>query len=206
MLFKNRFEAGEKLARKLKKYSGNAVVLAIPRGGLEVGRKLADELHCQLDCLFSKKIPLPFAQEVAIGAVTRGSVVVNENAVAFYNVDAGYVESKKSEIVKKITARDEEYHENFKRVSIAGKTVILTDDGIATGETIEAAILYLRKKKVKTIVLAVPVAPPDVWEKVSKKVNKAVCLFLPVDFQAVGQFYENFLQVTDEEARRLLEA
>ena len=203
-VFENRTEAGKKLAAKLKKYSGKAVVLAIPRGGLEVGRAVADALHCHLDCVFSKKISLPFEEEVAIGAVSFTGVVVNEDAVRFYNVDRKYIEAKKREILEKIKQLDKVYHENIPRVTLANKTVILTDDGVATGETIEAAVIQLRRKKVAKIILAVPVAPRETWEKLRKKVDEAICLLLPPEFMAIGQFYESFPQFSHDEAKKLM--
>lgn len=204
-LFKNRAGAGKKLAQKLKKYSGKAVVVAIPRGGLEVGRAIADELKVPLDCVFSKKIPLPFEEEVAIGAVSLTSSVVNEEAVAMYGVDRNYIERKKKELSAAIKALYADYHENFAVVPLVGKTVILVDDGIATGETIEAAVLELRTKKVGKIIVAVPVGPRDALKKLEKKVDGVVCLSSPELFMAIGQFYEVFPQLSHGEAKKLLE-
>ncbi len=204
-MFKNREEAGMQLAKKLATYAGRAIVLAIPRGGLQVGRVIADELKIPLDCLFSKKIPLPFNEEVAIGAVSLSRSVVNEEAIAMYCVGKKYIAEKKRELQGAIKQLDEEYHANFKRLNVKGKTVILTDDGIATGETIEAAVLYLREKKVRKIVLAVPVSAPDTWKKMLQEVDVGICLLVPPFFQAIGQFYESFPQLTHEEARKLLE-
>ncbi len=206
-LYKNRFDVGNKLAAKLKKYRTNAVVVvAIPRGGLQVGRAIADALQVPLDCIFSKKIPLPFEEEVAIGAVTINCEVFNETAITMYQVDHRYVASKAVELRKKIKQLDSEYHENFTPVPLAGKTVILVDDGIATGETIEAAVLELKWKKVGKIIVAVPVAPPEFLKKLEKKVDGIVCLSTPEFFMAIGQFYESFPQLTHEEAKKLLKA
>lgn len=203
-LFKNRAEAGKKLAVKLKKYSGKAVVVAIPRGGLAVGRAVADELKVPLDCVFSKKIPLPFEEEVAIGAVTINCEVVDKVAIAVYQVDPRYLIAKTRELREKVTQLDSEYHENHSPILLAGKTVILVDDGIATGETVEGAILELRNKNAGKIILAIPVSPPETLKKLEKKVDGIVCLATPELFTAIGQFYEDFPQLSHEEAKKLL--
>lgn len=204
MQFRNRIDAGKQLAQKLMRYKEKAVVLAIPRGGLEVGRAVADALHCPLDCVFSKKIPLPFEEEVAIGAVTLTSEVVDEEAVKKFGVGTGYLEAQKRQLVATLNVLDESYRENFSCVPLAGRVVILVDDGIATGETTRAAVLYLREQKVKKIVLAVPVAPLDTWEKLKQIVDEAVCLLIPKDFMAIGQFYQSFPQLSHEEAKKLM--
>ncbi len=203
-MFKNRSEAGRLLAEKLGKHRANAVVLAIPRGGLQVGRALADSLEVPLDCLFAKKIPLPFAEEVAIGAVTKNVVVVNEEYAAHMQVTQEYIEKKATQLKREIKKLDADYHGEAKRTSVAGKTVILTDDGVATGETMLAALQEVKKQKAARIILAVPVSAPDTWQKLAKKADEAVCLSLPLGFQAVGQFYEEFPQLTHEEAKKLL--
>ncbi len=206
-MFKDRIDAAKQLAAKLGKYKGrgNAVVLAIPRGGLQIGRVLADELHCPLDSIFSKKIPLPVAEEVAIGAVSQGGAFVVDNvAVAAYGVNADYIEKKKRELTTHIKELDEKYHKNAKRIQLKSKIVILTDDGIATGETVKAAILFLRGQKVKKIVLAVPVASPERWKEISKLVDEAVAVLLPPWLEAIGQFYYNFPQLSHEAAIKLL--
>ena len=170
-MFENRQEAGEILSRKLLKFKGikDAVVLAIPRGGVVVGKVVSNALHVPLGLVYAKKIPTPGQPELAAGArITKAK--------------------------------------KFGRtLDVKNKTVILVDDGIATGATVEAAIKYLKKKRVGKITLAVPVAPKENAEKLKRSVDKLIILETPTLFSAVGEFYRDFPQVTDEEVIGLLQ-
>lgn len=170
-MFENRREAGEVLSRKLLRFKGlkDIFVLAIPRGGVVIGKVVSEALGVPLGVVYAKKIPTPNQPELAAGA---------------------YI------------ARTKKFGKTPK---VKGKTIILTDDGIATGATIEAAIKYLRKKGVEKIILAVPVAPEETVEKFKQMVDKLIILATPAYFGAVGEFYRNFPQVTDEEVIQLLQ-
>ncbi|MBS3175727.1 phosphoribosyltransferase [Candidatus Woesearchaeota archaeon] len=201
-MFKDRFEAGKLLAGKLKEYAGkkNVLVLAIPRGGLQIGYEVAKRLHVPLDVVITKKIGYPGNEEYAIGAVgPDGEAYLTEEVVSHE-----YIEEQKKELLKKIRERYRKYRGTEKLPDLKNKILILVDDGLATGSTMMAAVQYALRQKPAFIVLAVPVTPPAAVEKFRNKVDKIICLETPEIFFAVGEFYENFPQVEDEEAIRLL--
>lgn len=207
MIFKDRIEAARKLAEALRKYMGekDVIVLAIPRGGLELGYELAKLLRLPLDTVISKKIPFPGEEEVAIGAVSHeGKVSLYREIIAQAGVPQEYIRQEIERLTKLVAEKYARYREGKPFSELRGKTVILTDDGIATGHTMFAAIEFVKSKGPKKLVVAVPVAPPEVVEKVKKIVDEVVCLYTPSFFMAVGQFYENFRQVSDEEAIEFL--
>ncbi|MBW2992257.1 phosphoribosyltransferase [Candidatus Woesearchaeota archaeon] len=207
MLFKDRFEAGERLAKELVKYknSKDAIILAIPRGGLEIGNVLAKELNIALDIIIVKKIPYPGQEEYAIGAVGVNESIVNEDVVRSENIPKSYVDGQIKELTKAIKERYENYRGKKPLPNLKGKIVILTDDGIATGYTMLAAVDIIRRQNPAEIILAVPVAPPESLDKFVGKADKIICLEKPEMFFAIGQFYENFTQVENGEAIKLLE-
>jgi putative phosphoribosyl transferase len=204
--FKDRFDAGKRLAEKLAKYKNKkeAIILAIPRGGLEIGNVLAKELGIALDIIIVKKIPFPGNPEYAIGAVGINESIVNEDVARSENVPKSYVDSQIKELTKAIKERYDKYRGKKPLPDLKGKIVILTDDGIATGYTMLAAVDIIRKQKPAEIILAVPVAPAESLDKFIGKVDKIVCLETPEIFFAIGEFYGNFTQVEDDEAIRLL--
>src|SRR3989344_37782 len=201
MIFKDRFEAAKLLAKELSGYKNNkdAIILAIPRGGLQTGNMLAKELKLPLDIALSKKIGYPGNEEYAIGAVTLYNEVVDESFE-----DKKYIESEVKKIRQSLKERYEKYHGKKNPIPIKGKIVILTDDGVATGRTMMALIEALKKEKPKKIIVAVPVGPPDTIDMLKKVADEVICLQTPEPFFAIGQFYANFEQVEDEEAIRLL--
>ena len=219
MRYQNRIEAAQRLLPLLKKYSDapDTVVLAIPRGALQIGAVLARELHLPLDIVVTKKIPAPGNEEYAIGAIAPdGEILLNEEMVRMYALPEGYLKGVAGKLMTDIERRYHTYR--AKRSSgepvnsgldsmypdLAGKTVILTDDGIATGFTMKAAIEYLYRQKVKKIIVAVPVSSPDSAEEIKKIADEFVCPYLPAVFSAVAQFYDEFPQVSDEEAAQYL--
>lgn len=206
MVFSNRFEAGIMLAKKLVKYEGdsNAKVLAIPRGGLQVGFEVAKHLNLVLDVLLVKKIGFPSNDEYAIGAAGLDSMILDQKVIEANNISAAYVEAKVKEIRKKLAERYEKYTGCKKQESLRGKTIILVDDGIATGLTMLATIELVKKSGAKKIVCAIPVGPIDSIALLKEKTDEVVCLETPQNFFAIGQFYKDFSQVTDDEAIKLL--
>lgn len=204
MYFKDRNDAGKQLAKKLKKYkdSKNTIVIALPRGGVVNAYEVAHDLNLNLDIIVSKKISSPYNKEYAIGAINAdGDVLLNP----LEEVDQTYIETQKKEILNKIKEKEKKLRGNKAPLNLKDKTVILIDDGIATGYTVKAAIKYLKKRNVKKIILAVPVCPKDTVKEFSKLVDEFICLYSPLFFGAIGSFYENFQQVSDEEAKLYLE-
>lgn len=206
-LFKDRFDAAHQLVPKLEQYKENkdAILLAIPRGALELGSVLRDELKIPLDIVVTKKIGAPGNDEYAIGAVgPDGSYQVNQEVVSSYGIPDAYIKDEAKRLQHVIKRRYEDYRGDRPLPDLKNKVVIVIDDGIATGFTTLSAIQYIKSQKPKKIVLAVPVSAQDSYEKLEKEVDEMICLQKPADFMAVGQFYENFPQVSDEEASELL--
>jgi len=206
-MFKNREEAGRKLADKLLSYKAtkNLIVLAIPRGGVVVGKILSQALNCPLDVLITRKIGAPGNPELAVGAVGPGGIrIIDWELAKRVGADGEYLKAQSSKLQSEIQEREKKFRARKKPLEVTGKTVILTDDGIATGATIEAAIAWLKSQKAKKIILAVPVAPPEVVEKLRPLVDELICLDQPEFFAAVGQFYQEFEQISDDEVVQLL--
>lgn len=206
-MFKDREDAARQLAMLLEKYRDNedVVVFAIPRGGVVIGRVIADYLNVPLDITVAKKIGAPFNEELAIGAVgPTGSPIINEVAVRRLHIDEGYIEKTIRQKMDEIKTRLEKYRGNADYRSLSGEKAILVDDGIATGYTVRAAIAFLKDLKAGKIILATPVIAPDTWAELKPQVDEVVYLSSEEPFYAVGQFYEEFGQVTDEEVIKLL--
>jgi predicted phosphoribosyltransferase len=205
MKFKNRDEAALILAEKLKEYKdGNAVVLAIPRGGVPLGYIIAKSLNLPLEIVLSKKIGHPNHKEYAIGAVTLKSRILSEAA---NDVSKNYIESETEKIRENLKQRHQKFCGNKADVNLQGKILIVVDDGIATGNTMLSTIEMLHDQKPSKIVVAVPVSPPDAIQNFqnSPYIDEIICLITPSDFRAVGQFYEDFGEVDDEQVKQLLE-
>lgn len=206
-MFKDREDAARQLAMLLEKYRDNedVVVFAIPRGGVVIGRVIADYLNVPLDITVAKKIGAPFNEELAIGAVgPTGNPIIDERTVNILHIDEGYMERAIRKKVDEIRARLEKYRGNADYRSLSGEKAILVDDGIATGYTVRAAIAFLKDLKAGKIILATPVIAPDTWAELKPQVDEVVYLSSEEPFYAVGQFYEEFGQVTDEEVIKLL--
>jgi putative phosphoribosyl transferase len=214
LIFKDRSEAGRLLAQALIEKHGtllartdatNAIVLAVPRGGVVVGKELAERLKLPLDLIIARKLGAPGNPEFAIGAVTQeGSVIVNEDTVRQLGISEDYIDREANAQVAEIRARMNRYRGDTSYPSLGGKIVIVVDDGIAMGLTMKAALKSLRDKNPSTLILAVPVSPPDTLNELSKLVDGTVCLNTPASFYAVGEFYQEFDQVTDDEVRAVL--
>ena len=204
MHFTNRHEAGKKLAERLKKYKGkrDAIVLGIPRGGMEVAFEVAKELKVPLSVLVTKKIGYPSDPEFAIGAVgPEGHYSISEG----YAAEAGedYIKNTVKELSKEIGRRYKKYTKG-KIPGLKNKIVILVDDGLATGFTMMAAIEYAKSQKPKKIIVAVPVAAQDSFEKAKKSADEIICLHIPMFFGSVGSFYQEFQQLEDKDVKHYL--
>lgn len=205
-MFKSRQEAAQLLAQKLQKYKGKkAIILAIPRGGVVTGAVLAEKLSLPLDVLVTRKIGAPGHEELAVGAVGPGKIkIVDWPLAQRVGASSDYLKLAAEEQYKELTRRLALYRGKKTLPKLKNKTVILTDDGIATGSTVEVAIAWIKTQKPKKLVLAIPVAPPDTTAKLQEEVDELVVLDTPSSFFAVGQFYREFPQVSDKEVIRLL--
>ena len=206
--FADRTEAGKQLAEAIRDRGVDAdVVLAIPRGGLPVGREVADAIDRPLDVIVASKVGAPWNPELAIGAVgSDGSAWFDESLIERHGIDAEYVERKRESVAEAAAEKEARYRGTEASTSLGGSTVLLVDDGAATGSTTIAAIRLARARDAATIVLALPVAPPDTLQTLRSEADDVICLLTPSWFGAVGQFYADFGQVSDEEAIDLLEA
>ncbi len=204
MVFKDRVEAGKKLAKKLRS-TKNPFVLAIPRGGVVVGAQIAKEVKCLLDIIVARKLGAPGNPELAIGAVTsEGDLVLDELLTQRLGVHHEYILEEQERQMKEAERREKTYRHREAKLNLKGKTAILVDDGLATGSTMEAAIKLVKKEKAEKVLIAVPVAPKETVENLRGLVDGIVVLETPVSFQAIGQFYEYFPQVSDEEVIKIL--
>jgi len=203
IIFKDRQDAGKKLALLLDNYKGtNAIVLALPRGGIIIGREVAEALNLPLDIIVTRKIGAPGNEEYAIGAIDiHGNGVWNENERAY--VDKRWLENKIMEEIREAERRWGTYRKGRGPLELKGKTVIIVDDGIATGLTMQAAVAYARQTNAKEVVVAVPVASTE-SVGVLKEVVEVYVIETPVFFSAVGEWYEYFPQVSDQEVVSVL--
>lgn len=204
MIFKDRNEAGDLLAAKLEHYKNeDAIVLAIPRGGVPIGYVVAKHLNMPLEVVLSKKIGHPNQKELAIGAVTLKSQILSEEAS---NVSTDYIEEEIEIIRKLLTKSYQDYYDERTPLEFKDKVLLVIDDGIATGNTVISIIDILKKEKPKKIVVAIPVSSPSALQKLedSSFIDEVICLSAPVNFRSVGQFYKNFEQVEDVEVKALL--
>jgi predicted phosphoribosyltransferase len=177
----------------------------VPRGGVVTGAVLARELGAELDVALSRKIGAPFQPEYAIGAVAEdGGLVLNPDAREAPGVTAAYLEAARREQLEEIGRRQQLVRAVRPAARVAGRSVIVTDDGVATGSTVLAALRTVREQRPHELILAVPVAPPDRLPDLAKHCDEVVCLLAPEDFHAVGQFYDDFSPVEDDEVLRLL--
>nr|WP_321230219.1 phosphoribosyltransferase family protein [uncultured Psychroserpens sp.] len=204
MVFKDRIEAANLLAEKLENYKKkNAIILAIPRGGVPLGYIIAKQLHLPLEVVLSKKIGHPLHKEFAIGAVTLKSQVLSEEAKEVSN---SYIDEETRKIRTLLANRYQDYYGNKKPQELKDKILIIVDDGIATGNTIISTIKMLHEEQPKKILVAIPVSSRSALQKLKKTpfVDEVICLSAPVNFRAVGQFYKNFDQVNDIEVKTFL--
>jgi putative phosphoribosyl transferase len=205
--FPNRTEAGRLLAKKLVKYAGrdDVIVLGLPRGGVPVAFEVAQRLGAPLDVFIVRKLGVPGFEELAVGAIASGGVrVLNEDVMrALPNADQ-LIESVTERETVELDRREQTYRNGRAAPGLRDRVVILVDDGLATGATMRAAVKALRQRGVARIVVAVPVGPADTCREFEDAADETVCASMPEFFQAVGQYYEDFSQTSDEEVRELL--
>jgi predicted phosphoribosyltransferase len=206
-LFRNRSEAGRRLAASLRAYANrdDVVVLALPRGGVPVAFEIANALNSPLDVFVVRKVGLPWHEELAIGALASGGVrLLNEELIDAYRVDRRDVDRVMRREQAELERREKLYRNNRPFPDLRNKTVILVDDGLATGSTMRVAVEALRKESPARIVVAVPVAAPETCDAFRDIADEIVCSVTPEPFYAVGLWYDDFSQTTDEEVHDLL--
>lgn len=207
MLFKDRRDAGIQVAEMLTKYdrAKDTLVLGLPRGGVVVAYEVAKTLHLPLDIICPRKIGAPFNPEFAIGAITEsGRGILHMDIIQSLEIPESYIQEAIQEETERAKYRVETYRKNLRPRIFKGMTIILVDDGLATGATMEAAIESLKGEGVKSTVVAVPVAPRDTVQRIEKLVDECHVVATPPLFSAIGEFYLNFGQTTDEEVIQLL--
>lgn len=199
MIFKDRTQAGRLLAKRLENYrEQRPLVLGIPRGGVVVAAEVAAALQAELDVVIARKIGAPFNPEMAVGAVAPdGTVVYDEHLLSLLGLSRELLQGVVDKEIKELRRRLNVYRQHREEVQCRGRTVILVDDGIATGHTLEAVVAWLRQQDPDALVLAVPVAPAEALNRLQRWFDRLVCLELPETFMAVGQFYQDFSQVDD---------
>lgn len=207
MVFRDRVEAGKKLAEALKEFRGrDVVVLGIPRGGVVVANEVAKALAAPLDIVVTRKIEAPGEPEYALGAVTQeGDVIMDRQAAESLGASPQYLDDQVKKKREEVKERMQRLRGDAPYPRLEGKVVIIVDDGIATGSSVGAAVMSVKKRKPKEIVVAVPVAPADAVETLSEEGAKVVCLETPGSFLAIGEFYRDFDQVEDIRVKRILD-
>jgi putative phosphoribosyl transferase len=206
MIFKDRQEAGKVLVKELDKLNlNNPLIVAIPRGGVIIAQALAEKYNNPINLILPRKIGSPTNREVAIGAVTQdGTVILDDYLMSILGLTQEELADDIQGVIDEINRRDKVYPNIIKLDEVSNREVVLMDDGIATGYTIMAAIQSLKNRQPARLILAVPVAPEEVIIKLKNQVDEVVCIDTPEDFYAVGQFYEEFEQVSDNEVLAIL--
>jgi putative phosphoribosyl transferase len=207
MIFRNRREAGQRLALRLEKYAdrSDVIVLGVPRGGIPVAFEVAASLKAPLDIFVLRKLGVPGHEELALGAIGSGGVrVLNSSVIEQLGISELDIAAVTKAETEELHRRERLYRENRPPLDVRGRTVILVDDGIATGSSLLAAVHAIRQMKPAAIVVATPVAPRTTRNRLAKEVDDVVCVEMPEPFYGVGQFYADFSQVSDEEVNELL--
>jgi predicted phosphoribosyltransferase len=208
VIFRDRTDAGQKLAARLAKYAhrSDVLVLALPRGGVPVAYEVAEQLGAPLDVFQVRKLGVPGYEELAMGAIASGGVrVINDDVVRQLAIPGEVIDAVAAEERRELERRERAYRNGRPPPDVRGRTVILIDDGLATGSTMRAAAAALRKLGPARIVVAVPVSAPETCDEIREEVDEVVCAVTPEPFRGVGLWYKDFSQTTDEEVRALLE-
>jgi predicted phosphoribosyltransferase len=207
MLFQDRFDAGRLLDSKLLPFANRSdtVVLALPRGGVPVGFEVAKALNVPLDVFVVRKLGVPGQEELAMGAIASGGIyVLNEDLVRALGIPDVVINAVAADEERELERREHLYREGRPAVAVQGRTVILVDDGLATGSSMRVAVMALKRKKPAQIVVAVPVGAPATCAEIESEVDQIICVVTPEPFQSVGEWYRDFSQTSDEEVRDLL--
>lgn len=207
--FRNRREAGVVLADLLQGYArrNDVVVLALPRGGVPVGYEVATAMHVPLDVFCVRKLGVPGHPELAMGAIASGGVqVLNDEVLAWYQPSADTVDAVARAEMRELERREQLYREGRPLVLVEGRTAILVDDGLATGSTMRAAVQAVRQLRARAVVVAAPVGAADTCDAMRHVADDVVCAMAPTQFTAVGAWYEDFSETSDDEVRTLLAA
>lgn len=206
--FRDRIEAGQLLGRELAKRLGvvdDAIVLALPRGGVPVGAEVAKALHAPLDVFIVRKLGVPGHEELAMGAIASGGVrVLNRDVLDYARITQQQIDDVAAREERELSRREEEYRGNRPPIDVRERTVIIVDDGLATGSTMRAAVQALRAMEPKRVVVAVPVGAAQTCEDLRAIADETICLHTPEPFEAVGLWYDDFTQTTDAEVHALL--
>jgi predicted phosphoribosyltransferase len=208
VIFRDRKEAGRQLASRLTKYANrpDVIVLALPRGGVPVAYEVAKQIGAPLDVFLVRKLGVPGYEELAMGAIASGGVrIINEDIVRQLQIPGEVIDAVAAEEQRELERRERAYRDDRPPPDVKGRTVILIDDGLATGSTMRAAAAALRKLGPARIVVAVPVSAPETCDEFREEVDEVVCAATPEPFRGVGLWYKDFSQTTDEEVRQLLE-
>jgi putative phosphoribosyl transferase len=207
MWFPNRTEAGRLLARELERYAGrdDVVVLALPRGGVPVGFEVAQTLAAPLDVCVVRKLGVPGQRELAMGAIASGGLIVRDQELVHrLGIPEQLIQGAIADELRELERREAAYRGDREPPELEGKTVIVVDDGLATGATMRAAALAVREQNPARVIVAVPVAPAETCERLRGDVDEVVCTLTPEFFYAVGFWYDDFSQTSDDEVRELL--
>jgi predicted phosphoribosyltransferase len=208
MIYRDRIGAGKYLAAQLAHYADrdDLLVLALPRGGVPVAFEVAKALRAPLDIFLVRKLGVPGHEELAMGAIATGSVrVLNDDVVEYLRIPSSVIDSVAANELRELERRELAYRGNRPEPEVRGKTVILVDDGLATGSTMRAAVAALRQQSPARIVVAVPVSAPQTCDEYRMGADEIICAITPEPFLGVGQWYQDFSQTTDEEVSELLE-
>lgn len=206
-IFTDRRDAGKKLAQRLAAYEGQpgVIVLALPRGGVPVAYEVASALKAPLDVFLVRKLGVPGHEELAMGAIASGGVLVlNETVVAALQIPQAVIDAIARQERQELERRERAYRDDRPSPQIRGQTAILVDDGLATGSSMRAAVVGLRAQEPARIVIAVPTAAPETCESLEAEADEVICATTPQPFYGVGMWYEDFSQTSDEEVRMLL--
>jgi len=205
--FQDRTEAGQLLAAELKRYAGepNLIILGLPRGGVPVAFEVATALRAPFDVFIVRKLGTPGQRELAMGAIATGDVrVINDEVVRTLNIPMTVIDDVATEEARELKRREFAYRGDYSEPQVSGKTVILIDDGIATGSTMHAAIRALKSQEPRRLIVAVPTCAPTTFHELRHEVDEFVALMTPEPFYGVGQWYADFSQTSDAEVSELL--
>jgi predicted phosphoribosyltransferase len=206
-MFKDRTEAGKRLANELSDYENrdDVIILGLARGGVPVAFEIAKEINVPMDVFLVRKLGVPSQKELAMGAIASGGIrILNDDVINMLRISDRAIDHVANEEQQELERREREYRGNRQKIDVKDRVSILVDDGLATGASMRAAVRALRQMEPAKIVIAVPVAAPDTCDAFKDKVDEIICLATPEPFYAIGAWYDNFSQTTDEEVRSIL--